>query len=66
MSERKDEEEGSGGTPADGSGESAPSCDEGSGGEASIGSVREKIGEGRDNLRRRGEWYRRRTGGSKD
>jgi uncharacterized protein YjbJ (UPF0337 family) len=29
-----------------------------------IEPVKEKIGEARDNLRKRGEWYQRRTGGS--
>ncbi|MFN2453446.1 MAG: hypothetical protein ABR577_04430 [Pyrinomonadaceae bacterium] len=32
--------------------------------ETLIKPVREKIGEGADNLRQRGEWYRRRTGGA--
>jgi hypothetical protein len=30
-----------------------------------IKPVKEKIGEGHDNLRKRGEWYQRRTGGSR-
>jgi hypothetical protein len=30
---------------------------------ASIKPVKKKIGEPRDNLRRRAEWYQRRTGG---
>jgi hypothetical protein len=64
MSKRKGEEEESDGTPAGESGESGSSRDEEAGDEANIGPVRDKIGEGPDNLRRRGEWYRRRTGGT--
>jgi hypothetical protein len=36
----------------------------GQGAEPQIASVKEKIGEGRDNLQRRGGWFRRRTSGS--
>ena len=64
MPKRKDEEEESDGLRDGEADESDSSLDEDSGDEPSVGSVREKIGEGPDNLRRRGEWYRRRTGGS--
>jgi len=44
--------------------ESDSSRAEDKGDEPRVGPVREKIGEGPSNLRQRGEWYRRRTGGS--
>ena len=64
MSKRKDDEERSEGSRDGEACESDSSRDKEEGGEPRVGAVREKIGEGPGNLRKRGEWYRRRTGGS--
>lgn len=67
MGEREEDEEGSGEPQEDDSAKAGgpdEPADEDDGGEARITPVREKIGEGRDNLRRRGGWFRRRTDGS--
>jgi len=69
MEKEKDEGKGSGHSPERDSTAKGESCGSDSprpGGddeEAQISPVREKIGEGEGNLRRREGWYRRRTGG---
>ena len=71
MSKRKDDEE-KADKSRDGESEKDEACESGSSrdkdkdDEPRVGAVREKIGEGKDNLRQRGEWYRRRTGGPKN
>ena len=59
--ERERPDEPSGDDRATGGQDSSRAEDEGERDEPLISSVREKIGEGEGNLRRRGEWYRRRT-----
>jgi hypothetical protein len=71
MSKRKDDEE-KADQARDGESEKDEACESDStrakdeDDESRIGTVREKIGEGPGNLRQRGEWYKRRTGGSED
>ena len=70
MSKRKDDKKKSDGSrDADSAGggeacESDASRAKDEGDEPRVGAVREKIGEGPGNLQKRGDWYRRRTGGS--
>lgn len=69
MAKRKDDEGRTGGardaqSTGDKERESGASRAKDGDDEPRIVAVREKIGEAPDNLRRRGEWYRRRTGGS--
>ena len=71
MSKRKDDGERAGGSRV-GKSEKGEACepdasrDKEKDDEPQIGAVREKIGEAPGNLRQRGEWHKRRTGGSED